>query len=414
MGNVQTMLHRKLMNVSIWVTRDQLKRNPDQTKFSTDVGILRRLAGFKDGNNKDLKIALKALRRIEFEYNILNKDKWEEERADFSFFSDVQINTYGKGKATKVTWWYPERVLNEIKNPSMRVKLNLLILLLLDSKHSLTLYESLKDYAGLWKIRFSILDFRRLMGLMGGQYKSFSMLTKRVIENSIKEINEKTDLNLDFGVEKIGNKPHSIQFKMKLNKRGLLLSPNTKEISKKLESFNFWEVEIKQLLKNHHSQYLLANIIVVEERLKKGEAIENPKSYLRAAFTKDFRTQKNEYSKIQEAKNQEKLIQIELHKNNAMKLDIMKWTFDEEKKFALSKAKQWLSDNQLEKLKEEFEKRMKSNSALSIAYTKGFEHHVIKWMWNVFLTKKLLAKKYHDFENYKQENNQADSSLDLT
>ena len=160
----------------------------------------------------------------------------------------------------------------------MWVTLNLLILLLLDSKHSLTLYESLKDYAGLGKIRFAINDFRKLMGLKDGQYKSFSMLTRRVIQNAVEEINEKTDLGVLFDVEKVGNKPHSVQFKMKINKRGVLLSPDSKEIRKKLEAFEFSESEIKDLLKDHHSQYLLANIIVVEERLKKGETIEIQKA----------------------------------------------------------------------------------------------------------------------------------------
>ena len=40
------------------------------------------------------KEALKALRRYEFEYNILNKFKEEEEWGNFSFFSDVQIKSY--------------------------------------------------------------------------------------------------------------------------------------------------------------------------------------------------------------------------------------------------------------------------------------------------------------------------------
>lgn len=96
MGNLQTMLQRKLMNVSIRVTRDQLKRSPNQKRFSIDVGILRRLTGFKDGNNDDLKESLRALRRHEFEYNILNKFKGVEERGNLSFFSDVQIKSYGR------------------------------------------------------------------------------------------------------------------------------------------------------------------------------------------------------------------------------------------------------------------------------------------------------------------------------
>ena len=81
------------------------------------------------------------------------------------------------------------------------------------------------------------------------------MLTKRVIEKAIEEINEKTDLDVNFDVEKIGVKPHTIHFKMKLNKKGLLLSPDTEDISKKLKAFAFSPQEIKKLLHNHHNQY---------------------------------------------------------------------------------------------------------------------------------------------------------------
>ena len=162
------------------------------------------------------------------------------------------------------------------------------------------------------------------MGLKDGQYKSFSMLTKRVIENAMEEINGKTDLNVSLDVEKLGNKPHTVQFKMKLNKRGLLLSPDTEDISKKLAVFKFTTEEIKQLLHSHHSQYLLANIIVVEERLKKGESIENPKNYLKAAFTKDFRKKKTEFEKIQEQKEQAKLIQLEQEEQKDMEMNLLK------------------------------------------------------------------------------------------
>lgn len=90
MGNFETLLQRKLMNVSIWVTKDQLKRDAGQHRFGLEIGILRRLIGFKDSDNEELKEALRSLRRTEFEYNILHKDK--EEWGNFSYFSDVQIS----------------------------------------------------------------------------------------------------------------------------------------------------------------------------------------------------------------------------------------------------------------------------------------------------------------------------------
>ena len=105
----------------------------------------------------------------------------------------------------------------------------------------------------------------------------------------------------------------------------------------------------------------------------------------------------------QEQKEQAKLLQLEQEEQKDLEMNLLKWTYEEESRAELSKIKQWLPENELEKLQEEFKQKMQSNSALAIAYAKWFEHHAIKWMWNGFLTKKLLARKYHSFENYKQE-----------
>ena len=102
------------------------------------------MTGFKDGNNEELKESLRSLRRTEFEYNLFNKDKTE--WGNFSYLSDVEIRTQGRGKSTYIFWEFPSRVLKVIKDPNMFVKLNLLVLLGLDSKHSIVLYEHLKDY----------------------------------------------------------------------------------------------------------------------------------------------------------------------------------------------------------------------------------------------------------------------------
>lgn len=142
-----TLLERKLINAAIWITKDQLKRNPHQLRFSADIGAFKRLIGYKDTKNEDLKGALRSLRRTEFEYNILHKDG--EVWGNFSYFSDVEIQSRGKGHASHVIWEYPTRVLSVIQHPNMFVRLNLLVIMGLNSKHSVVLYEFLKDYIGL-------------------------------------------------------------------------------------------------------------------------------------------------------------------------------------------------------------------------------------------------------------------------
>lgn len=109
--------------------------------------MFRRLTGYSKGDNEELKEALRTLRRTEFEYNILHKDS--EEWTNFSFCGDVTIKSKGRGAVAKVEREFPSRVLNVIKNPNMYVRLNLLLLMGLESKHSIVLYEFLKDYINL-------------------------------------------------------------------------------------------------------------------------------------------------------------------------------------------------------------------------------------------------------------------------
>lgn len=44
MNNITTLQQRKTMNAFIYIAKDQLKRNPDRKLFSTELGLLKRLA----------------------------------------------------------------------------------------------------------------------------------------------------------------------------------------------------------------------------------------------------------------------------------------------------------------------------------------------------------------------------------
>lgn len=82
------------MDVSIWVAKDQLKRGTETRKFTCELGLFKRLIGYKDNDNTALKDGFRNVRRTEYEYNILNKDS--EEWGNLSYFSDVQIIVNGR------------------------------------------------------------------------------------------------------------------------------------------------------------------------------------------------------------------------------------------------------------------------------------------------------------------------------
>ena len=102
-----------------------------------------------------------------------------------------------------VSFEFPTTVRNVIRNPNMFVKLDLLIVRGLNSKHSVALYELMKDYQGVGKKRCDIVEFRKLMGIKPDQYSIFTMLKQRVLDVAVNEINEKTDIKVEYSLENL-------------------------------------------------------------------------------------------------------------------------------------------------------------------------------------------------------------------
>ncbi|HIW20753.1 MAG TPA: replication initiation protein RepM [Candidatus Dorea intestinavium] len=86
----------------------------------------------------------------------------------------------------------------------------------LKSIYSIRLYELLVQWAKAQKTPIFKLDiFRAQMGLEAGEYKTMSNFKKFVLESSIKEINEKTDLKIDYEQYKKGRKIVGFSFTIK-------------------------------------------------------------------------------------------------------------------------------------------------------------------------------------------------------
>jgi len=376
LGGLATLLERKLINAAIWITKDQLKRNPNEVRFSAEIGLFKRLLGYKDTKNDDLKECLRNLRRTEFEYNIMHKDgeRW----GNFSYFSDVEIESWGRGRTTHITREYPSRILKVIQNPKMFVRLNLLIIMGLDSKHSVVLYEFLKDYVGIGKYTIHINDFRNLMGIENGQYNSFSMLKQRVIDTAIAEIVEKTDLDVSYEVERIGRKVNSLLFKMRLKKHRLDLFPNSEKIKKKLQYFGLKEKKINELLKVHDQQYLQANIEVVEQEAKKG-SIKKLSAYLLKAFQDDYRPQESEFAKVEAQKITERTAQETEEKEiqEAQKQRLR--AFNKWRKETTVQRFSEMQNEEKEALKNAFLKEVENVDYIAnVLKSKGFENIIIQ------------------------------------
>lgn len=216
------------------------------------------------------------------------------------------------------------------------------------------------------------------MGIEAGKYTSFSMLKKRVIDTAIVEINEKTDLKVSYGIEKIGRSVNSIEFKMNLKKHRLDLFPDSVEIKKKLQYFGIKDKQIESLLKKHDQQYLWANIEVVEQEAKKG-SIKNLAAYLLKAFEDDYRPLETEFSKLQKQEIAEKEAKSLQQEQEQIKQEERLEQFEKWKKITLLQRLSTMPDEEKEALKNAFILEIETKDfALKMLQIKGFENPIIQ------------------------------------
>jgi hypothetical protein len=237
-----------------------------------------------------------------------------------------------------------------------------------------------------------------LFGIQLGQYASFAMLKKRVLEVAVTEINEKTDLKVSYTVERFGRKILSVRFKMSMDKKSL---SGNKYLIERLKVFGIHEKQIKKLLEKHDEDYILANLKAVEDRINEGGEVKNVSAYLMSAFEKDYRIEETEFEKTQKGKLTLAAEQEQQAQKKELELAVLKGQYLEERNAELNKVIEGLAVEEYDALKGEFEEKiMQTAFHAGIYKTKGFEFGAIQIERRKFLIEKFLPSHLHSFENY--------------
>lgn len=308
----------------------------------------------------------------------------------FPFLALVKINKESGDQRTRLSFELPSPILEAVKKPSMYVKLNLFIARDLSSKHSLALYEVLKDYQNVGRLRIAIEDFRKLVGVEVSQYKVFTMLKKRILDVAVTEINTKTDLKVDYQLEKQGRKITAIGFKVKGGVIPTGQETINTEIVTKLKRFGVKEATAKEILEKHDEDYILANIRVVEEALQAGKKIRNLTAYLLKAFEVDFRPAETGFEK---ERAQEKAIRLQAIAHHEQEQQAQIKALETERNTQVDEILAMLDGETLSILKAEYLATANENPLFKkLLASKGFDHGTIQVHWRKFISAKYLSK----------------------
>jgi len=92
-------------------------------------------------------------------------------------------------------------------------------ILFLNNKHSIRIYELLKQYETIGRRSFRVDEFKKIL-LLENQYKRFSDFERRVLKPTMEEINEQTDININYEKIKRGKEIKTINYLIEPKKVG--------------------------------------------------------------------------------------------------------------------------------------------------------------------------------------------------
>jgi len=88
----------------------------------------------------------------------------------------------------------------------------------LNSRYAIRLYELLKQYENTGFRVDYLPELREMLGVEPNEYIRFDNFEKRVLKQAVKEINEKTDIEVSYKKKKTGRKITHIEFEIKSKK----------------------------------------------------------------------------------------------------------------------------------------------------------------------------------------------------
>lgn len=275
-GRELTLVQRKLFNLLLWnyYRENDTKKDFYQVKMSS----LTKYLGYKSRKDKQLLKSLKKLGGVQIEWNLLDNGK---QRWGFcNLISQVEIYD------GVLNYSFPSRLKELIDDQRIYSFLKLHVTSLFHSKYSLSLYENMYRFIGVATTGWLDLEiFKTLIGVKNTKlYKDFFELRRKIIEPSIKEINEVSDITIRPDYKRKGRKVIGIKFSVKKKEKPIISQlvelPNI-ENDKALQEDRDKQAQVQEIisgmpqndvdkLKNDFLDSIQANKILMKKFKKDG------------------------------------------------------------------------------------------------------------------------------------------------
>ncbi len=259
-----TIPQRKLYNAILYLAAKKRNENPEMNTFKIRFSEIVKFSGYSGFTNKMyLKDSVRSLVDTSIDFNLLQKDKvniW----GAFSLLSQVIAEEHDEYIIVE----FPSIILTNLTYPSIYALLNLSIINSLSTKYGLGLYELLTDYKKINNLKMEIAKLRTILGVNPDDYLRFNHFKDKVLQVSINEINEKTDLEVSYVLERTGRSYTHITFIIK--EKYLKLDEVESSAFHLLRSKGLSDLQANRFAKAMKKSTILECVNILEGALKRG------------------------------------------------------------------------------------------------------------------------------------------------
>ncbi|CAO5677774.1 MAG: hypothetical protein HEEMFOPI_01560 [Holosporales bacterium] len=281
-----TSVQRRTINILL---SNALDGQEDEVMHFISLSKLKEALGWKEESKTTdlLKEELKALAKIQIEWNVLNVDKKNKWTA-MQLLSEISI------EGSIISYSYPPTLREMLFRPNIFAKLNMNVQLSIKKRNAHVLWELLCGEFCLNKTDsiitrwFSYDEILRINGLEKSVYKNrYSEFVQKILDPSLLELNEKSEMIVSHEKKMLGKKIESIRFIAKKKTYGgedkKVIFDEEEELKARFEGLGFNKRVVCSFL-NDYTRVELENALdVYYQQIREGD-VKYPVAFFKKAL----------------------------------------------------------------------------------------------------------------------------------